>query len=398
VPSPPWFPKHKQRMTTDATAGKILERIKEFAHPVRTDALCLGNQMVDDLELMAVTSVIKRRALFRYHKVDRCSWVRFSEKAIREMLGSKHCLLLPSASSGLDLLFDGLGIKQGARVVTSPFGWVAIYSSIQRRGATLGFYDLDDSLQIDLQSFEEAVKNADCAIVPHMLGRAQQQISEIAAICRKRGVPLIEDIAQSFGVRVGPRSAGTFGDAAYCSLNHHKVLGTGDGGFILTNRDDLFEAAVKGHDQGCIQVNGKRRITPERFIPGNSLRATELMGAALAAQIARFPLMKRLIQNLYEKLHNALLDTDPKEIPPAEGDLPYVYFFENRPGLEELTSLADSGWHLVWKVPPSSGFQFTQEDRKRFERLEERLKRISLIGCGFVDDFFSTPIGASLRP
>src|SRR5690606_14496217 len=143
--------------------------------------------------------------------------------------------LLPSASIGLDLLFEAFALPPGAKVLTSPFGWVAIYSCVQRRGAKLGFFDLDDDLQVDMASFEKEVANADCVLLPHVLGRALRSISEVAGHCRRLGIPLIEEFAESFGVTTGGRHVGTFGDAAYCSLNHHKVLGTGDGGFIITD-------------------------------------------------------------------------------------------------------------------------------------------------------------------
>lgn len=87
-----------------------------------------------------------------------------------------------------------------------------------------------------------------------------------------------------------------------------------------------------------------------------------------------------------------------REIEPGDGDLPYVLMLENRPGLEPLMSLAESGWHLVWKVPPTSGLEFAKNEKQMFSRIEDRLRTISLVGCGFVDDYFSTPLGASIRP
>jgi len=375
-----------------------LAKIKRAVGQVRKDGLCLGSQLVDELEETLASSVIRRRALFRYHKVDRHSWAHHSESAISDMMGVRNCLLLPSASVGLDLLFDSLDLSSGAKVLTSPFGWVALYSAVQRRGGRLGFCDLDDELQMDMKSFRRKVATASCVIVPHMLGRAQRNIEEMAEICRERGIPLIEDFAQSFGVKVGGRYVGTFGDAAYCSLNHHKVIGTGDGGFVATNRDDIYESVVKGHDQGCMKEGRKRRVKPERFVPGCSLRTTELTGAMVAAQLAKFPLLKGSIKALYARTRKSIKGSVLREIEPCEGDLPYVLMFENQPGLEPLMSLADSGWHLVWKVPSASGLRFTKSEKAMFSKLEKKLRAISLVGCGFVDDFFSAPLGASIRP
>jgi len=376
----------------------VFEKMRRVVGQVREDGLCLGNQLVDELEETLASSVIRRRAMFRYHKVDRHSWAHYSERAISDLMGVRSCLLLPSASVGLDLIFEALGLRSGAKVLTSPFGWVALYSAVQRRGGRLIFCELDDELQMDMNSFRRKVATAECVIVPHMLGRGQRNIGEMAGICRELGVPLIEDFAQSFGVKVGGRYVGTFGDAAYCSLNHHKVMGTGDGGFIVTDREDLYESVVKGHDQGCMQDGGKRRIKPERFVPGNSLRATELTGAMVAAQLAKFPLLKGSVEVLYGRMREELNGSGVREIEPCEGDLPYVMMLGNRPGFEPLMSLADSGWHLVWKVPPASGLRFTKSEMAMFRRLEEKLRAISLVGCGFVDDFFSTPLGASIRP
>ena len=65
------------------------------------------------------------------------------------------------------------------------------------------------------------------------------RIAEIVEICEAFGIPVIEDAAESLGSYVGDRHTGVFGELVTLSFNGNKVITTGGGGMILTDKDEL---------------------------------------------------------------------------------------------------------------------------------------------------------------
>lgn len=354
----------------------------------------IGGELVGDLEQLLVSRTLRRRTLFRFHPASQ-SWR--AEKEIEETYPGAQCLLLPSATLGLAMLLDVLAIERGREVLIPPFGWVSNWSCIRRAGLVPRFLPLDDQLQIRATAVEERLSDQTGAvIVPHLLGRGQQEIRAIASLCAARGVPLLEDIAQSFGVSVTGQRAGTFGVGSWCSLNHHKILSTGDGGFVLVRDPALFERLSARHDQGNTIRDGKRR--PASTIePGLSLRVSELVSSVLRAQLARYHLVRTRIHALHEVVANACQTRLGLElIPPHPGDIPFTVFFR-RPGAGEYPTLATAGWHVAANVPWLSE-DFARAARADAELVEtmERLNTVCAVGAGFIDRYHGIELGLGI--
>ena len=309
----------------------------------------IGGELVGDLEHLLTAQTLHRRTLFRMRGATSQCWR--AEMEIQQMYVGMRCLLLPSATIGLALLLEVLGLEPGREVLITPFGWVSNWSCIRRAGLVPRFLPLDDRLQLQVEQVAGRMSDRTGAvIVTHMMGRGQQAVEDIAKVCRDRGIPLLEDIAQSFGVSVKGRRAGTFGAAAWCSLNHHKILSTGDGGFVLVGDESLFARLSARHDQGYVMQNGKRR--PANAVePGLSLRVNELMAAVLRAQLARYHLVRTRILALHGAVAKACEARLGLEvIVPHDGDLPFTVLFK-RPAQMRYPPLADSGWHVAANVP-----------------------------------------------
>jgi dTDP-4-amino-4,6-dideoxygalactose transaminase len=268
---------------------------------------------------------------------------------------------------------------------------------IRRAGLVAHFLPLDDDLQLRAEAVAERLTpHTGAVIVTHLMGRGHQEIAEIAALCAARGVPLLEDIAQSFGVAVDARRAGTYGLAAWCSLNHHKLVSTGDGGFILSSDAAFFARLSARHDHGCVVRDGKRR--PASTVePGLSLRANELTAAVLRAQLARFGLIRARVRSLHAALSSALRARfNFRLIEPHAGDLPFTVLFE-RPADMAYPSLAESGWHVAANVPwLAAAHAAAAADDPAIARTRETLGRVAAVGAGFVDPYFAIPEGVGI--
>src|SRR4029079_8561035 len=121
------------------------------------------------------------------------------------------------------------------------------------------------------------------AILPvHMRG-APADMRALTRIARENGLVLVEDVCQSAGATFEGRRLGTFGDAAAFSLQLNKIITTGEGGLLITGRDDVLDLAIDVHD--CAGRARRGEGVP-RF-PGWNFRMSELTAAVGRVQLTR---------------------------------------------------------------------------------------------------------------
>jgi dTDP-4-amino-4,6-dideoxygalactose transaminase len=111
------------------------------------------------------------------------------------------------------------GLHAGDQVCVPNFICRQAVDAVRQAGAVPVFFPVRRDLTVDAAGFCSAfTSQTRAAIVAHYFGCALQNIAELAAVCRERGVPLIEDCAQALGARLNGRPAGTFGDVAVYSF------------------------------------------------------------------------------------------------------------------------------------------------------------------------------------
>jgi dTDP-4-amino-4,6-dideoxygalactose transaminase len=351
----------------------------------------IGIELAGDLELLMTTRALRRKAMFRMTGPSSQCWR--AEQEIQQMYPGMRCLLLPSATIGLSLLLELLNLEPGSEVLITPYGWVSNWSCIKRAGLVPRFLPLDHNLQLRAEDVAQRIgARTRAVIVTHLLGRGQQAIGAIGALCAQRDIVLLEDVAQSFGVSVGRRRAGTFGAAAWCSLNHNKLISTGDGGFALVRDEELFTRLTARHDQGLAMRQGKR-TEPASLEPGLSLRMPELTAAVLRAQIARFHLLRRKIFALYGAVAGECQSVGLSLVDASVGDIPFTVIFRRTKG-GAYPTLADSGWHTAANVPWLAGvFAAAASKDAAIVATMQHLASVSAVGSGYVDGFHAIPEG-----
>ena len=106
-------------------------------------------------------------------------------------------------------------------------------------GATLRLSDIDLLLHSSVKAVEDRLTSRTRAVVVvHMRGVPNPDTEAIISMCRSRGIAVIEDCAQAWGVRIGDSSIGTLGDYAVFSTQHFKLLVTGEGGVVVAGNQD----------------------------------------------------------------------------------------------------------------------------------------------------------------
>ncbi|MAI12143.1 MAG: hypothetical protein CBD27_10795 [Rhodospirillaceae bacterium TMED167] len=165
------------------------------------------------------------------------------EKSFAQRHGGGHVIGVGSGSDALNLALKSLGLKPGDEVITVPNTWISTVFAISHSGATPVFADINpETYQVDMEQLEKRITPSTKAVVAvHMFGHPAP-MNEIMALCRPKGIRVIEDVAQAVDAELGRRKVGTFGDIACFSFYPGKNLGClGDGGAVLTKHRDLAD-------------------------------------------------------------------------------------------------------------------------------------------------------------
>ncbi len=173
------------------------------------------------------------------------------EKAFAEYVGVGHAVSLPSCTSALHLALAALGIGEGDEVIVPEATWIATSAPIAYVGATPIFADIDkDSWCLDAAAFERSITpRTKAVIVVHLYGN-MADMDAIMDAAKRYGIAVIEDAAQAVGSEFCGRKAGAFGDAGAFSFHGSKTLTTGEGGMLVTSRDDVFARVLRLRDHG----------------------------------------------------------------------------------------------------------------------------------------------------
>ena len=250
-------------------------------------------------ELEALARVIESKNLFRYYGVgEGPDEVLSFEREFAEHMGSKHALCVNAGSSALICALIGAGVGEGDEVIVPAYTWNATPNAVLATRALPVLAEVDESLTLDPADVERRITPRTRAILPvHMRG-APAAMDELVAIAKKHGLVLIEDVCQAAGATYRGRRLGTFGDAGAFSLQFNKIITTGEGGVLITGRDDLLDVALDVHD--C--ANSVRRGVGLPKFAGYNFRASELTGAMARVQLGRLDGLLELMRANHARL------------------------------------------------------------------------------------------------
>jgi perosamine synthetase len=173
------------------------------------------------------------------------------EKAFAEYVGTKFAVALPTCTSGLHLSLLGMGIKEGDEVIVPDATWIATSAPISYVGATPVFADIDTQTWcLSAESFEACITPRTKAVIPVDLYGGMPDMDTIRAIARHHNIFIIEDAAEALGAEYKGKRAGSLGDTGVFSFHGSKTVTTGEGGMLVTDREDLYRRIQVLRDHG----------------------------------------------------------------------------------------------------------------------------------------------------
>lgn len=168
--------------------------------------------------------------------------VRELESKVAAYLGVKHCVAMTNGTVALEILIKAADLT--GEVIVPSWTFIATVHALQWRGITPVFADIDpDTHCLDPESVRSKITERTTGILAvHLWGRAAP-VDELEAIASEHNLTLLYDAAHAFGVSVGERMVGGFGDGEILSFHATKFFNAIEGGAIVTNDDSLAERA-----------------------------------------------------------------------------------------------------------------------------------------------------------
>jgi dTDP-4-amino-4,6-dideoxygalactose transaminase len=165
------------------------------------------------------------------------------EAQFSRLLGVKHAIAVSNATEALHLACRALGIGQGDEVITPSLSFVATSNAVLYTGAEVCFGDVIglDELTIDPQDIARRVTPRTKAIMVMHYAGYPCRMKEILSVADQFNLPVIEDAAHAPGASLDGKLLGTWGVIGCFSFFSNKNLSTGEGGMLVTNRDDIAE-------------------------------------------------------------------------------------------------------------------------------------------------------------
>jgi dTDP-4-amino-4,6-dideoxygalactose transaminase len=199
----------------------------------------------------------------------RSGWITTGPKARRfetdfeAFLGvpGLHALAVNSATAGLHLALEALGVRAGDEVITTTHTFTATAEVVRYLGADVKLVDIDPATMcIDPAAVARAIGPRTKAVIPvHYAGRAAD-MEALLAITKPRGIKVVEDAAHALPTTCGGRLVGTLdSDATVYSFYANKTLTTGEGGMVVV-RDDAVAQRIK-----TMRLHGINRDAFDRF-------------------------------------------------------------------------------------------------------------------------------------
>lgn len=208
------------------------------------------------------------KALLDKGEISLSPTVQAFEKRFSEYIGTSYGLCLVNGTTSIQAALFALGVRMGDEVIVPSFTFWATVGPVVACGGVPVFADCDlDTHNITAEAIEMRItKKTKAILLVHVWGNPCDMES-IIAVAKKHNLRVIEDCSHAHGAEYNGKKVGSFGDIGCFSLQGSKILPAGEGGILVTDNKEYYEAAISyGHYEriaglGEESPNYKYRIT-----------------------------------------------------------------------------------------------------------------------------------------
>jgi UDP-4-amino-4,6-dideoxy-N-acetyl-beta-L-altrosamine transaminase len=288
-----------------------------------------GRQDISEQDIDAVVKVLQSDWLTQGPAIDRF------EQEVATYCGVRYAVAVSSATAALHIACLAAGLGAGDSLWTSPNTFVASANCGLYCGASVDFVDIKpDTYNLSVEALESKLIWAErqgClpkVVVPVHLAGQSCEMDKIAALAQQYGFTALEDASHAIGGLYQGKAVGScqFSDMAVFSFHPVKIITTGEGGIVLTNRADLYEKLIRLRSHGItrnpalMQGESHGDWYYQQLELGFNYRMTDIQAALGASQMQRldeFVAQRRFLAQRYDRLLQDLPLTLPWQHPDA---------------------------------------------------------------------------------
>jgi perosamine synthetase len=170
------------------------------------------------------------------------------EQQFAATCGVRQAFSFASGRMALYALLEAYGIGPGDEVITPAFTCVVVANAILYRGAHPVYVDIQPrTYNLDPGKLDASITPRTRAIIAQHTFGLVCDVDAISQMAKERNILVLEDAAHALGASYDHQSVGALGNAAYFSTDHTKITGTGTGGMITTNDEELIAKLYANH-------------------------------------------------------------------------------------------------------------------------------------------------------
>ena len=291
----------------------------------RKDFLVFGSPLIEQAEIDEVVASLRSGWLSTGPKVHRF------EEMFKEYKGSKFALALHSCTAGLHLSLLTAGIQPGDEVIVPSMTFAATANTVIHVGGIPVLADCErDTMNLDPVDLERKISAKTKAVIPvHFAGRPCN-MDAIMEIARKRNLRIVEDCAHAVETEYHGTKAGTFGDLGCFSFYANKNIVTGEGGMVITDKEE-YARQIKIMSLHGMSKDAWNRYGGEGYkhyqiaYPGFKYNMMDLQAALGIHQLPRVEKYWNRRQEIWNRYNKAFKDLSVFTPAPLEPDTRHAF-------------------------------------------------------------------------
>lgn len=215
------------------------------------------------------------------------------EEAVARRVDAAHGVAVSSCTTALHLSLVVLGIGPGDEVLVPSLSFIATANVVRHVGATPVFCDVEPSTQnLTAGSIAHLITPRTRAVILVHQAGVPADVDAVRDVCGPKGIAIVEDAACAIGSTYGDRPIGGNSDLVCFSFHPRKVITTGEGGMIMTSREEVADRLRRLREHGmsvsAAARHASRDLVIEQYLEtGFNFRMTDIQAAVGLVQLMR---------------------------------------------------------------------------------------------------------------
>ncbi len=243
------------------------------------------------------------------------------EQAFERLLGDGKCVAVSSGTAALHLALLALDIGPGDEVIVPALNFIAGANCVRLVGAKPVLVDSEsyDNWNLSVDDVRAKIGPKTAAVMCVHYAEYPCRMNELLAVCESNGIPLIEDVAHAPGGQFEDHHLGTIGDVGCFSFFTNKNLSVGEGGMVVSRRDEISSRLrlLRSHGMSTqtLDRHRGRALSYDVLQPGLNYRIDEIRAAIGLVQLSKLADANRRRRELVEIYNRILVNVDEISIP-----------------------------------------------------------------------------------